>query len=606
MDMRWETPVDLTTPPGGGKDQILVKQSGADHDVSWVNQIAPATEFKGAIPSSADLAAVSAPSPGDTYVATDSGHLWVWGGLPAQWNEIGSAVAQLPGPVRLVHDDAERASLTGLDEGTLVVQEDSDAVWQWRQGGWKMLLDFVSVETAAERDALASALLPGSLVNVRQEGSIYLWSGMPNLATTDRGWMEILDTPSQHDHLQAQVFDPEMAPGHQLHWFDMRASMEVVPSISDLSDRSRLPASHMVRGKLVYVHGVGRIYELRTEPTALSNTQADWAELGTAVNPPGLEGIIVSASAPNDPGTVRWSDFTAGLVTQTAPGSYWVITDPTVTVPTGVPDLAGDAVAPGDWVIAIDSNGDGTADHLRLVTLPRPTPTRPTVHYDVVTGHTPASQQTQGNSGDTFVNSADHMLWVHDGVDWRDVAVLPPTASASDGDVLAVKDHTTGEAEWKPLPSGVPVGTILMWPSTSPPSGYLVCDGSPFTQASHPELYQVLGGTHVPDMRDRFVRGYNPTGNKGSILTTHEWLTARPRSTFRSDTEAAHRHTGWYRDPSTSTNDAVFRGTGGGGYFGWETVNTEPAGAHDHYITSGGDAETRPDNIIMLFVIKAR
>ena len=287
--MTWENPVDLTTPPGGGKDQILVKQSGADHDVAWANQMAPATEFKGAIPSSADLATVVTPSPGDTYVATDSGHLWVWGGLPAQWNEIGSAVAQLPGPVRFVHDDAERIALTGLDEGTLVVQEDSDAVWQWRQGSWKMLLDFVSVQTPAERDALSSALLPGSLVNVRQEGSIYLWTGQPSLGTADNGWLEILDTPSHHDYLQAQVFDPEMPAGHQLHWFDMRSSMEVVPSISDLSDRAVLPASHMVRGKLVYVHGVGRIYELRTETTALTNTQADWQELGTAVNPPGLE-----------------------------------------------------------------------------------------------------------------------------------------------------------------------------------------------------------------------------------------------------------------------------------------------------------------------------
>ena len=239
------------------------------------------------------------------------------------------------------------------------------------------------------------------------------------------------------------------------------------------------------------------------------------------------------------------------------------------------------------------------------MTLPRPTPTRPTVNYDVVTGHTPASQQTPGNSGDVFYNSADHMLWVHDGVDWRDLTVLPPTTAASDGDVLAIKDHTTGETEWKAVPSGVPVGTILMWPSATPPADHFICDGTIFSATQHPELAQVLGGNRLPDMRDRFVRGYNPVGNKGGIKTTHEWLTARPRSTFRSDTEAAHRHTGWYRDPSTSTNDAVFRGTGGGGYFGWETVNTEPAGAHDHYITSGGDAETRPDNIIMSFVIKA-
>ena len=62
------------------------------------------------------------------------------------------------------------------------------------------------------------------------------------------------------------------------------------------------------------------------------------------------------------------------------------------------------------------------------------------------------------------------------------------------------------------LPIQVPIGTIQMWPTETPPTGWLLCNGQPFVQADYPELFDVLGdngdGTaNIPNFRGRFPLG---------------------------------------------------------------------------------------------------
>jgi len=63
-----------------------------------------------------------------------------------------------------------------------------------------------------------------------------------------------------------------------------------------------------------------------------------------------------------------------------------------------------------------------------------------------------------------------------------------------------------------------------MWPSTTIPSGYLLCDGSVYNTTTYAALYAVLGVNTVPDFRGYFVRGYDPTNLRDpdvrSILST--------------------------------------------------------------------------------------
>ncbi|MEM0991581.1 MAG: tail fiber protein [Bacteroidota bacterium] len=57
------------------------------------------------------------------------------------------------------------------------------------------------------------------------------------------------------------------------------------------------------------------------------------------------------------------------------------------------------------------------------------------------------------------------------------------------------------------LPNQVPVGTIQMWATETPPTGWLICDGSTFNTSTYSELNAVLGSNTLPDFRGRFPLG---------------------------------------------------------------------------------------------------
>ncbi len=64
-----------------------------------------------------------------------------------------------------------------------------------------------------------------------------------------------------------------------------------------------------------------------------------------------------------------------------------------------------------------------------------------------------------------------------------------------------------------------PVGTIQMWPTSTPPSGWLICNGSSFSSGTYPDLATVLGGTTLPNFNGRFPLGVGNSGTSGS--TSH-------------------------------------------------------------------------------------
>ena len=58
--------------------------------------------------------------------------------------------------------------------------------------------------------------------------------------------------------------------------------------------------------------------------------------------------------------------------------------------------------------------------------------------------------------------------------------------------------------------SGVPIGTIIAWPSTiAPKEGgtWLLCNGGSFSSGIYPQLYAVLGKSTLPNLDTRFLEG---------------------------------------------------------------------------------------------------
>lgn len=103
-----------------------------------------------------------------------------------------------------------------------------------------------------------------------------------------------------------------------------------------------------------------------------------------------------------------------------------------------------------------------------------------------------------------------------------------------------------------------PIGAVMMWPSTTPPPGFLLCDGSEYSSTEedgkYKELYNIIGTTfgvgtaadsfRVPDCRERFVEGISSTKSVGdkfdAKIPVHKHSFTGTAST--STSQGSHTH----------------------------------------------------------------
>ncbi|EPA7259144.1 phage tail protein [Escherichia coli O26:H10] len=74
----------------------------------------------------------------------------------------------------------------------------------------------------------------------------------------------------------------------------------------------------------------------------------------------------------------------------------------------------------------------------------------------------------------------------------------------SDGTVKTALENL-GLGEGSALPVGVPVP----WPSATPPTGWLKCNGAAFSAKEYPELAKAYPTNKLPDLRGEFIRGWD-------------------------------------------------------------------------------------------------
>ncbi|EFH5869486.1 integrase [Escherichia coli] len=74
----------------------------------------------------------------------------------------------------------------------------------------------------------------------------------------------------------------------------------------------------------------------------------------------------------------------------------------------------------------------------------------------------------------------------------------------SDGTVKTALENL-GLGEGSALPVGVPVP----WPSVTPPTGWLKCNGAAFSAEEYPELAKAYPTNKLPDLRGEFMRGWD-------------------------------------------------------------------------------------------------
>ena len=140
------------------------------------------------------------------------------------------------------------------------------------------------------------------------------------------------------------------------------------------------------------------------------------------------------------------------------------------------------------------------------------------------------------------------------------------------------------------VPDILPVGSGLLWYSGTPPSKYLLCDGTAISRTTYAQLFSILGTTYgigdgsttfnLPDLRQRFPIGQatsgtgNSLGDTGGAIDHDHSVPAHYHSagTLANTTDGAHTH-------SINHDHASFTSAGSG------TLTTSATGGHAHAIT---------------------
>lgn len=198
-------------------------------------------------------------------------------------------------------------------------------------------------------------------------------------------------------------------------------------------------------------------------------------------------------------------------------------------------------------------------------------------------------------------------------------------------------------ADWRairpaspPPVSVLPVGTVIPYLGristlTDVPPGWLVCDGSEVKASQYPELRAALGTSYgrpsaadtfkLPNLQGLFLRGFDPGGtvDKGAdertlpdgkqgngLGSTEGYATALPSKTgFSTSTNGAHTHALNLESTAGRADGSVKNTVANPSCCGSAEPGTRSAGEHAHAVDKGGDAETRPVNMAVYYLIKA-
>lgn len=136
-------------------------------------------------------------------------------------------------------------------------------------------------------------------------------------------------------------------------------------------------------------------------------------------------------------------------------------------------------------------------------------------------------------------------------------------------------------------------GTVTWFAGTTPPTGWVLCDGALLNRTTYATLFSVIGVTYgagdglttfaVPDLRGVFVRGVDA----GRGLDSGRALGSLQADEFRSHTHGVRADNGGW---NTNTNNIV-SGTDRGWVYTAQTI-------------ASGGAETRPINVALNAIIK--
>ncbi|HBE5433947.1 TPA: phage tail protein [Escherichia coli] len=188
------------------------------------------------------------------------------------------------------------------------------------------------------------------------------------------------------------------------------------------------------------------------------------------------------------------------------------------------------------------------------------------------------------------------------------------TALTSVGRAILGKPSTQGVLDYLGLGEGsaLPVGVPVPWPSATPPTGWLKCNGAAFSAEEYPELAKAYPTNKLPDLRGEFIRGWDDGRGIDAV---------RALLSLQNGGVESHTHQGQlfrvsdYRTKEIPASEVMGRGyiaslTPGADSpldFDDYSVSSNPNGyfVGNQRTTAYGINETRPRNIAFNYIVRA-
>lgn len=159
--------------------------------------------------------------------------------------------------------------------------------------------------------------------------------------------------------------------------------------------------------------------------------------------------------------------------------------------------------------------------------------------------------------------------------------------------------------------SALPVGVPVPWPSATPPTGWLKCNGAAFSAVEYPKLAKAYPTNKLPDLRGEFIRGWDDgrgVDNGRSLLTVQGYATEDhahglpSRSTIVTDATINFYFDETWVNSGTDIikwGDTSDAGLPAPNYGTFKTFKQSVAGL------GSAASETRPRNIAFNYIVRA-
>ncbi|EFB6841174.1 phage tail protein [Escherichia coli] len=173
----------------------------------------------------------------------------------------------------------------------------------------------------------------------------------------------------------------------------------------------------------------------------------------------------------------------------------------------------------------------------------------------------------------------------------------------SDGTVKTALENL-GLGEGSALPVGVPVP----WPSATPPTGWLKCNGAPFSAEEYPELAKVYPTNKLPDLRGEFIRGWDDGRGIDAgreILSAQGDAIRNITGTFGDGETAVNASISFYRADGVFATQKKLRNTIGNTTIIADTPNNPYLINFDASRVVPTASENRPRNIAFNYIVRA-